>query len=171
MRRVIAMARKYRPELSCLCAFNYNKETLEMAQLENIINYGIIGLLILMSIIAVAIAVERFLTYQKIQIKDYSDEKELELELTKKLHLIATIGSNAPYIGLLGTVLGIMLTFYTMGREGLMDTSKIMIGLALALKATAIGLIVAIPSIVFYNLLLRKAKVILMRWEISNGRK
>ena len=64
-----------------------------------------------------------------------------------------------------------MLTFYTMGREGLMDTSKIMIGLALALKATAIGLIVAIPSIVFYNLLLRKAKVILMRWEISNGRK
>jgi biopolymer transport protein ExbB len=142
-----------------------------MAQLENIINYGIIGLLILMSIIAVAIAVERFLTYQKIQIKDYSDEKELELELTKKLHLIATIGSNAPYIGLLGTVLGIMLTFYTMGREGLMDTSKIMIGLALALKATAIGLIVAIPSIVFYNLLLRKAKVILMRWEISNGRK
>ena len=51
-----------------------------MAQLENIINYGIIGLLILMSIIAVAIAVERFLTYQKIQIKDYSDEKELELE-------------------------------------------------------------------------------------------
>ncbi|HUN55192.1 MAG TPA: TonB-system energizer ExbB [Smithella sp.] len=142
-----------------------------MAQLENIINYGIIGLLILMSIIAVAIAVERFLTYQKIQIKDYSDKKELELELTKKLHLIATIGSNAPYIGLLGTVLGIMLTFYTMGREGLMDTSKIMIGLALALKATAIGLIVAIPSIVFYNLLLRKAKVILMRWEISNGRK
>ena len=142
-----------------------------MAQLENIINYGIIGLLILMSIIAVAIAVERFLTYQKIQIKDYSDKKELELELTKKIHLIATIGSNAPYIGLLGTVLGIMLTFYTMGREGLMDTSKIMIGLALALKATAIGLMVAIPSIVFYNLLLRKAKVIMMRWEISNGRK
>ena len=142
-----------------------------MAQLENIINYGIIGLLILMSIIAVAIAVERFLTYQKIQIKDYSDKKELELEVTKKLHLIATIGSNAPYIGLLGTVLGIMLTFYTIGHEGLMDTNKIMIGLALALKTTAIGLMVAIPSIVFYNLLLRKVKVILMRWEIENGRK
>lgn len=142
-----------------------------MSQLENIINYGIISLLILMSIITVAVAIERFLTYRKIQIRDFPDKKELEMELTKKLHLIATIGSNAPYIGLLGTVLGIMLTFYTMGREGLMDTNKIMIGLALALKATAIGLIVAIPSIVFYNLLLRKVKVILMRWDISNGRK
>ncbi len=124
-----------------------------------------------MSIVAVAIAIERSIIYRKIKIEDFKDKKELELELTKKLHLIATIGSNAPYIGLLGTVLGIMLTFYTMGREGLMDTGKIMIGLALALKATAIGLMVAIPSIIFYNLLLRKVKVILIRWEIGNGRK
>jgi len=142
-----------------------------MVYLENIINYGIIGLLILMSIVAVAIAIERSIIYRKIKIEDFKDKKELELELTKKLHLIATIGSNTPYIGLLGTVLGIMLTFYTMGREGLMDTGKIMIGLALALKATAIGLMVAMPSIIFYNLLLRKVKVILIRWEIGNGRK
>ncbi len=50
-----------------------------------------------------------------------------------------------------------------------MDTGKIMTGLALALKATAIGLVVAIPSIVFYNLLLRKAKVLMMQWEALNG--
>lgn len=142
-----------------------------MEQLDSIINYGVLGLLLLMSLMAVAIAVERYLTYRQIRIEDFADKKELELELTKKLHLVATIGSNAPYIGLLGTVLGIMFTFYTMGREGLMDTGRIMIGLALALKATAAGLIVAIPSIVFYNLLLRKVKVILMRWEIVNGRK
>ncbi|OQX18316.1 MAG: TonB-system energizer ExbB, partial [Desulfobacteraceae bacterium IS3] len=97
--------------------------------------------------------------------------KSLELELTKKIHIIATIGSNAPYIGLLGTVLGIMLTFYTMGKEGFMDTGKIMIGLSLALKATAVGLLVAIPSIVLYNFLLRKAKVLMMQWEIHHGRK
>ena len=90
--------------------------------------------------------------------------------MTKKLHLIATIGSNAPYIGLLGTVLGIMLTFYTMGREGVMDTEHIMVGLALALKATAVGLVVAIPSVVLYNVLLRKAKVLLLQWEIDHGR-
>ncbi len=142
-----------------------------MEYLGAIIDYGVIGLLIVMSIVAVSIAVERHLTYRKIKIELFRDRKELELQLTKKLHIIATIGSNAPYVGLLGTVLGIMLTFYKIGQEGFLDTGKIMIGLALALKATAVGLIVAIPSVVFYNLLLRKVKVIMMRWEITNGRK
>ncbi len=142
-----------------------------MHQFDDIINYGILGLLAFMSIVAVAIAVERYLTYRKILLDDFRDKRELELELTKKLHLVATIGSNAPYIGLLGTVLGIMLTFYTMGMEGFLDTGKIMIGLALALKATAAGLIVAIPSIVLYNLLLRKVKVILLLWDVAHGRK
>jgi biopolymer transport protein ExbB len=64
-----------------------------------------------------------------------------------------------------------MLTFYTIGREGLIDTSKIMTGLALALKATAIGLVVAIPSISSYNFLLRKVKVLVAQWETGNGRK
>jgi biopolymer transport protein ExbB len=124
-----------------------------------------------MSIIAVAIAVERLLVYRNIRLADFDDKKSLEIELTKKLHVIATIGSNAPYIGLLGTVLGIMLTFYTIGREGIMDTGKIMTGLALALKATAVGLVVAIPSIAFYNFLLRKVKVLMTEWETVNGRK
>ncbi|MEN6317903.1 MAG: TonB-system energizer ExbB [Syntrophaceae bacterium] len=141
-----------------------------MEFLSGIIDYGVIGLLIAMSIVAVAIAVERFITFSKIKPEHFHDKKTLELELTKKIHIIATIGSNAPYIGLLGTVLGIMLTFYTMGREGFIDTGKIMIGLALALKATAVGLMVAIPSVVLYNLLLRKVKVIVMSWEIKNGR-
>jgi len=142
-----------------------------MEYLGAVIDYGVIGLLIVMSIVAVSIAVERHLTYRKIKIEKFRDKKELEMELTKSLHIIATIGSNAPYIGLLGTVLGIMLTFYKIGQEGFLDTGKIMIGLALALKATAVGLIVAIPSVVFYNLLLRKVKVIMMSWEITNGRK
>ena len=142
-----------------------------MEYLGAIIDYGVIGLLIVMSIVAVSIAVERHLKYRKIKIEHFRDRKDLELELTKKLHIIATIGSNAPYIGLLGTVLGIMLTFYKIGQEGFLDTGKIMIGLALALKATAVGLLVAIPSVVFYNLLLRKVKVIMMHWEITNGRK
>lgn len=142
-----------------------------MEWLKAAVDYGIIGLLVVMSIIAVSIAVERLLVYRKISLADFDDRKSLEIELTNKLHIIATIGSNAPYIGLLGTVLGIMLTFYTIGKEGLIDTSKIMTGLALALKATAIGLVVAIPSIVFYNFLLRKVKVLIAQWETDNGRK
>jgi len=142
-----------------------------MEWLSATVDYGIIGLLVVMSIIAVSIAVERLLVYRNIRLGDFNDKKSLEIELTKKLHIIATIGSNAPYIGLLGTVLGIMLTFYTIGKEGLIDTSKIMTGLALALKATAIGLVVAIPSITFYNFLLRKVKVLIAQWETGNGRK
>jgi biopolymer transport protein ExbB len=58
-----------------------------------------------------------------------------------------------------------------MGRNGFMDTGKIMIGLAMALKVTAVGLLVAIPAVFIYNLLLRKAKVLLMQWDIEDGRK
>ncbi|MFN3480793.1 MAG: TonB-system energizer ExbB [Thermodesulfovibrionales bacterium] len=142
-----------------------------MDWLKLAIDYGIIGFLSLLSVIAIAIAIERHIMYKNVNIDSFTDKKALELELTKKLHIIATIGSNAPYIGLLGTVLGIMLTFYTMGMEGFMDTGKIMIGLALALKATAVGLLVAIPSVALYNFLLRKVKVLLMQWEINNEKK
>jgi biopolymer transport protein ExbB len=142
-----------------------------MDWLKEIVDYGVIGALIFMSVVSVGIAIERFLVYRRIRVRDFPDPKSLELKLTAKLHVIATVGSNAPYIGLLGTVLGIMLTFYTMGKEGFMDTGKIMIGLALALKATAAGLMVAIPSVILYNVLLRRVKVIMMKWEIRHGRK
>lgn len=141
-----------------------------MAYLGLIIDYGILGLLGIMSIAALSIVIERYLTFRKVQTQQYPDKHLLEYELTKGIHLVATIGSNAPYIGLLGTVLGIMFTFYTMGTQGFIDTSKIMIGLSMALKATAAGLLVAIPSIIFYNLLLRKVKGILVKWEVEHER-
>jgi biopolymer transport protein ExbB len=141
-----------------------------MEWLRGAVDYGIIGLLVGMSVVSVGIALERHLTYRKIRPEVYKDRMSLEKELTNKLHWIATIGSNAPYIGLLGTVLGIMLTFYTIGLEGFMDTGRIMVGLALALKATAVGLLVAIPSIVLYNVLLRRVKELLLDWETDHGR-
>ncbi|MBC8318223.1 MAG: TonB-system energizer ExbB [Desulfobulbaceae bacterium] len=140
-----------------------------MEWLKYTIDYGIIGLLLVMSTVAVAIGIERYMLYRKINIQDFGDRQSLELELTGKLHLIASIGSNAPYIGLLGTVLGIMLTFYSMGKTGFMDTGTIMVGMALALKVTAVGLVVAIPAVTIYNLLLRRVKVLIMQWEISHG--
>lgn len=142
-----------------------------MEYLKQIVDYGIIGILILLSIISVAIAIERIGYYRKVDVLKFSNVKELETDLTRGLYIIATIGANAPYIGLLGTVLGIMLTFYTIGQEGLIDSKKVMVGLALALKATAIGLLVAIPSIFLYNFLLRKVKEKITFWEIKNGRK
>jgi biopolymer transport protein ExbB len=140
-----------------------------MEWLKWVIDYGLTGLLVAMSIVAVAVAVERRIYYRNVDLGSFTDKKKLELELTRRLHLIATIGSNAPYVGLLGTVLGIMLTFYTMGREGFMDTGKIMIGLALALKVTAVGLIVAIPAITLYNFQIRRAKELILEWEAGHG--
>ena len=140
-----------------------------MTFFRELIDYGIIGLLVCLSIIAVAIAIERYMTYRGIVLNNFSDKRSLELKLTERLHVIATIGSNAPYIGLLGTVMGIIMTFHTMGLDGFMDTGKIMVGLALALKATAVGLVVAIPCVSIYNFLLRRVKVLVMKWEIENG--
>ena len=143
-----------------------------MAWLDYFVDYGIIGLLICLSVISCTIFVERLLFLRGIDRKEAykGDRRALEIALTRRLSIVATIGSNAPYIGLLGTVLGIMFTFYAIGTEGYVDATRIMVGLALALKATAIGLGVAIPSIVFYNLLLRKIKVILLEWDMRNGR-
>jgi biopolymer transport protein ExbB len=142
-----------------------------MEWLSYFIDYGIIGLLVIMSIVSLTIFIERYFFIRKINLDEYSDNKKsLEIVLTKRITMVATIGSNAPYIGLLGTVLGIMLTFYTIGIAGYVDATRIMVGLALALKATAIGLCVAIPSVVFYNLLLRKIKVTLLEWDVRYGR-
>ena len=142
-----------------------------MNWLAYLIDYGIIGSLIVLSVISLAIFIERYLFFKKLTVDDRtSDRKSFEIEITKRMAVIATIGSNAPYIGLLGTVLGIMLTFFTIGKEGYVDATKIMMGLALALKATAIGLVVAIPSIVFYNYLTRKVKVALLQWDAKYGR-
>ena len=145
---------------------------MEMNWLAYFIDYGIVIVLIILSFIALAIFIERILFLKKLDIHKYEDDrKSLEIDITRRMSVIATVGSNAPYIGLLGTVLGIMLTFYTIGTEGYVDATRIMVGLALALKATAIGLLVAIPSIVFYNYLVRKVKVKLLEWDRENGRK
>ena len=134
-----------------------------------VIDYGIIGLLAALDVLVVAVAMERFFFYRSVKPADFASIKALELELTRRLLIIASVASNAPYIGLLGTVLGIMLTFYKLGVDASADVSRIMVGLALALKATAVGLVVALISVVIYNALLRKTKVLMLEWEIAHG--
>ncbi|MFN7066050.1 MAG: TonB-system energizer ExbB [Aquificaceae bacterium] len=134
------------------------------------VDYGVIGLLVFLSFLALGVALERYMFLRHVDLKAYKNKQELEIELTKGLFVIASVASNAPYLGLLGTVLGIMLTFYTIGQEGLVDTKRVMVGLALALKATALGLLVAIPSSVLYNHLLRRVREKMALWEVENGR-
>ena len=138
--------------------------------LKDCVEYGILGFLVVLSIVVLTLILERLWAYKKIDIAGFEDRKLLEIELTRNLTLLATIGTNAPYIGLLGTVGGIMLTFLEISQGDLVSTSAIMSGLALALKATALGLIVAIPAIVGYNLLLRKSEVLLSLWDLEKNR-
>ena len=138
---------------------------------EEALDYGVMGILILMSVISLWLFIERMMYYRSVRYAEYENKDLLELDLGDNLSTIAAIGSNAPYIGLLGTVIGIMITFYTLGDVGAVDTKKIMTGLALALKATAMGLIVAIPAIAFYTILLRKMERILTYWDAENVKK
>jgi biopolymer transport protein ExbB len=140
-----------------------------MDALKDIIDFGVIGLLLALSVWSVAIAIERWLFYRRINLSQFSNMHMLEITLTKRLVIIGTVAANAPYIGLLGTVLGIMLTFHAMGTSGTMAVSTIMIGLSLALKATAIGLLVAIPCVVMNNVLRRRVSEILTEYRTQHG--
>jgi len=129
----------------------------------------VIGSLSLMSFLVVWAAVERLIFLNKVDLHQYTHVKALNIDLTKNLTLISTIAANAPYVGLAGTVGGILLTFHEIGaNSGQVSVENIMVGLALALKATALGLVVAIPAVLFYNGLLRKVEVVQARWEVIN---
>ncbi|MEW6556656.1 MAG: MotA/TolQ/ExbB proton channel family protein [Elusimicrobiota bacterium] len=73
------------------------------------------------------------------------------LMLEKYLSAVGTIGAITPFIGLLGTVIGIMRAFHDLGKYGVGNPSIVSAGIAEALIATAAGLLVAIPSVILYN--------------------
>ncbi len=140
---------------------------MDIALISDIVDYGILGILVLMSFIVFFFWIERILFFRGVKVEQYSTKEELELESTANLSVISSIGANAPYVGLLGTVLAVLVTFYSMGQSGNMDVKTIMTSLALALKATAMGLFVAIPAVFFFNHLNRKCDVVLTKWEIA----
>ncbi|MFY9655198.1 MAG: MotA/TolQ/ExbB proton channel family protein [Methylocystis sp.] len=133
------------------------------------IDVGVLGLLLGLSVVVVAILLERLAFFRSVKLETFKSSKALELALTHRMFIVASVAANAPYIGLLGTVLGIMLTFYNMGLDSTADVGRIMSGLALALKATAAGLIVALVAVTGYNVLWRKIKVLMLQWEIAHG--
>ena len=136
-----------------------------METLKTHIDLVIIGLLGVMAFIAVWCVIERLLFFRKIKASDYQSQDDFDNALSENLTTLYIIYSNAPYVGLLGTVLGIMIVFYDMGVSGNIDVQSIVIGLSLALKATALGLVVAIPSLMAYNALLRKVSLLSSKFK------
>ncbi|SFR60005.1 TonB-system energizer ExbB [Thiomicrospira sp. ALE5] len=120
----------------------------------------------LMMFIALWITFERLFLFKRINIESYAHIELLNIDITKNLTTLSTIGANAPYVGLLGTVIGILITFYEIGMNDSLETSVIMTGLALALKLTAAGIAVAIPALMFYNGLLRKVEELQAKYRV-----
>jgi biopolymer transport protein TolQ len=71
--------------------------------------------------------------------------------LEKSLSMLATIGSTSPYVGLFGTVWGIMSAFHGLGAAAQVTLAQVAPGISEALVATAMGLFAAIPAVIFYN--------------------
>ena len=132
------------------------------------VDIGVMAVLGIMSIAALTIIFERYFFITKTDIMGYSSIDKLESDLTDYMNLLASIGSNSPYVGMLGTVLGIMATFHEMGLSNT-NANGVMEALSQALFATALGLIVAIPTIFIYNLLLRKVKKKVVAWKVLHG--
>ncbi|MBX7491314.1 TonB-system energizer ExbB [Helicobacter turcicus] len=131
-----------------------------MEFLKSYIDIVIFGILGLMAFIAIWCVIERLLFFRKLTFEDFSSQDSFDDAITENMTTLHIIYSNAPYVGLLGTVIGIMITFYDMGMHGNIDVKSIVVGLSLALKATALGLFVAIPTLMAYNALFRKVNLL-----------
>jgi len=86
-------------------------------------------------------------------------------EMENKVPFLATTASSAPFIGLFGTVWGIMNSFRNIGAKGAANLATVAPGIAEALVATAIGLVAAIPAVMGYNYLSRRIRVISAEME------
>ncbi len=91
---------------------------------------------------------------------------EEKIELEKHIPVLNTLGNNAPFIGLLGTVLGVIKAFHNLGTLGNTGAEVVMRSISTALLATAAGLFVAIPVVMANNYFTRKMKIILQNLEI-----
>jgi biopolymer transport protein ExbB len=88
-----------------------------------------------------------------------------KLRLERGLIAIGTVASTAAFIGLFGTVLGIIQAFHDLSLESDEGAKTVMAGISEALVATAVALMVAIPSVVLYNVLTRQVKAQVGRIE------
>ena len=80
------------------------------------------------------------------------------IKMEKGLNVLATLGANAPFIGLFGTIMGIIQSFGILSSQTGSAMTAVMLGLAEALIATAVGLFVAIPAVVAYNYFSQKLR-------------
>ncbi len=99
-----------------------------------------------------------------------SKRLEERLKLERYLGVLGTLGNIAPFIGLFGTVVGIIKAFRDLALSGGGGPAVVARGIAEALVATAGGLVVAIPAVIIYNYFMRKVKTISVEMEVASIR-
>jgi biopolymer transport protein ExbB len=87
-----------------------------------------------------------------------SEREMVRLKLERHLGFLGTLGSNAPFVGLLGTVIGIVRAFHRLSETTGQVSAGLMTEIGEALVATAIGILVALPAIAFFNLFQREIR-------------
>jgi biopolymer transport protein ExbB len=90
-------------------------------------------------------------------------------DVRRGMSLLASVGSIAPFVGLLGTVVGIIAAFPGIAAEGSGGLGAVSAGIAEALIVTAIGLVVAIPSVLAFNVLSARADTLLLALDQARG--
>ncbi len=156
----------------------------------------VIHLLVLASIVSLGVIIERVLVYRARRVVPGSAaERELSdaiaravaagdsprdavgaavvlerRELERRLVLLNTLGNNAPFLGLLGTVLGVVRAFHDLAFASGAGPEAVMQGLSEALVATAIGILVALPCVIAYNLLSKTVEDRVADAEIAGRR-
>ena len=88
-----------------------------------------------------------------------------KLSWDRNLAILATIGANAPFVGLFGTVLGIIKAFHDLARQQAQGVATVTSGISEALVATAVGILVAIPAVVAFNFFQRRVRSALAEAE------
>jgi biopolymer transport protein ExbB/TolQ len=90
-------------------------------------------------------------------------------DLDKGISLLGTIASVAPFVGLLGTVIGIIRAFRAVSTTSAGGASAVALGIAEALVGTAAGLVVAIPALLAYNYFVNRLRRLTQEWELAGG--
>jgi biopolymer transport protein ExbB/TolQ len=100
-----------------------------------------------------------YLSKEELQESAFNKLDQETAKLEKGLGVLATLGSISPFIGLFGTVIGIIKSFSALSLSDTSNYTHVMSGIAEALIATAAGLLVAVPAVLFYNYFMKKIKL------------